>query len=240
MTKQRRAFTLIELLVVIAIIAVLMAILIPVAKLGIENGRRTTCRSNLRQIGAALLLYAGDPVMNGEFTLIRPRTTPALQFQERLHQHAQLLGGVLPSGGRVVASFVTNRVRSILLDPKVWVCPSDREDGPAGSTVPVTPAPTMAAITWNNISYMYVAGHRLIGTPENPALAPLMTDEANETENGSQTPGQMKPITAADNHGAEYRNVLYLDGHVAAIQNADAANSIFTNLVNTAILQSID
>ena len=46
MSRPRRAFTLIELLVVIAIISILMSILIPVAKLGIENGRRATCRSS--------------------------------------------------------------------------------------------------------------------------------------------------------------------------------------------------
>ncbi|MBU1693337.1 MAG: prepilin-type N-terminal cleavage/methylation domain-containing protein [Verrucomicrobia bacterium] len=239
---RRRAFTMIELLVVIAIIMILMGLLIPVANLGIENARRSACRSNLRQIGAALYLYAGDPVMNGEFTLIRPRSYPDLTQQERLHQHAQLLGNVQPSGGRVDPSFVTNRVRNLLVDPKVWVCPSDRIDGGEGGDPleTVRPAKDIASILWFNISYMYVAGHRIIGTPENPAVAPLMTDEANARENGSQTPGQMKPIKEEDNHGAEFRNVLYLDGHVAALKGADVANSIFTNLIQTSVLQSID
>ncbi|MBP7828305.1 MAG: prepilin-type N-terminal cleavage/methylation domain-containing protein [Kiritimatiellae bacterium] len=237
MSRPRRAFTLIELLVVIAIITILMSILIPVAKLGVENARRATCRSNLKQIGAALYLYAADPVMNGEFTLIRPRQTPLIR-QWPLPSHAMLLGGAQPAGGFVDPTFVSNRVRSLLVDPKVWVCPSDKIDG--DNKTPVTPAATIAALNRFNISYMYIAGHRLTASPENAAVAPLMCDEANATENGSATPGDMPDITEDDNHGAEYRNVLYLDGHVAAIQNADAANSIFTNLVNTAILQSID
>lgn len=237
MSRPRRAFTLIELLVVIAIISILMSILIPVAKLGIENGRRATCRSNLRQIGGALYLYAADPVMNGEFTLIRARQTPLIR-QWPLFSHAKLLGGVQPAGGFVDPAFVSNRVRSVLIDPKVWICPSDKVDGDDRS--PVSPATTIAEMTARNISYMYIAGHRLTASPENAAMAPMMCDEANSTENGSATPGDMPDITEEDNHGAEYRNVLYLDGHVAAIQNADAANSIFTNLVNTAILQSID
>src|SRR5438552_15882727 len=57
---MRRAFTLIELLVVIAIIAILAAILFPVFAAAREAARATSCRSNLRQIGAALAMYRED------------------------------------------------------------------------------------------------------------------------------------------------------------------------------------
>lgn len=54
---RRIGFTLIELLVVIAAIALLMAILLPALNVAREQGRRTACLSNMRQVGVALILY---------------------------------------------------------------------------------------------------------------------------------------------------------------------------------------
>lgn len=53
-------FTLIELLVVVAIISLLAAILFPVFARARENARRTSCISNGKQIGLALMMYAQD------------------------------------------------------------------------------------------------------------------------------------------------------------------------------------
>lgn len=58
--RQRPGFTLIELLVVIAIIALLAAILFPVFASVREKGRQTACANNLKQLGAAFLLYTQD------------------------------------------------------------------------------------------------------------------------------------------------------------------------------------
>ncbi len=58
--STKRGFTLIELLVVIAIIAILAAILFPVFGRARENARRTSCLSNLKQMGLGLIQYVQD------------------------------------------------------------------------------------------------------------------------------------------------------------------------------------
>lgn len=71
--RNANGFTLIELLVVIGVIALLAAIVFPVFVTIKECGRRTTCLSNLRQLGTGMRLYANDSdgrlpwarVMNG-------------------------------------------------------------------------------------------------------------------------------------------------------------------------------
>lgn len=58
--KRRAGFTLIELLVVIAIISILASMIFPSFARAREGARRTSCASNLRQIGLGIMQYAQD------------------------------------------------------------------------------------------------------------------------------------------------------------------------------------
>ena len=75
-SRARNGFTLIELLVVIAIIAILAAILFPVFARARENARRTSCMSNLKQVGLGMLQYMQDfderfvPAQNDDNTFV--------------------------------------------------------------------------------------------------------------------------------------------------------------------------
>jgi len=220
MKKSRHGFTLTELLVVIVIFGLMTAFFAPLLANYQVDAKTTGCRSNLRQIGMIMHAYARDRA-DGEFPLWRNRSIGLLNNQYPLHNAVRHLA---------TNGYVNNT--------RIWVCPADQYDGPDDSAA-VGPAENFLTInSLGNISYVYMAGHRL-GGPENPATSTMLADESNEIENGSITPGNMPPLDEFDNHGDSYRNVLYLDGHVGVVTGA-AVNAIFNGFVDAASLQAVN
>jgi prepilin-type N-terminal cleavage/methylation domain-containing protein/prepilin-type processing-associated H-X9-DG protein len=242
MNPARRAFTLIELIVVIAIILILAGLMLPALRTARENANRSACRNNVRQIGLALVDFAGDH--NGWFVLSDKNSNADGSPKYQTKDGKTVLAGEYPFTQHGRKLFAEGYLR----EPTVWVCPSDDgEKNAGGALIAVAPFTdtTKFALSGGfnsqgNCSFMFIAGYG-DRTLENTTTAAVLLDESNEREQGDKTPDAMPDITAADNHGADFRNVLYVDGHVAAIQGAGVANAqLFGGLKNTDILNSID
>ena len=114
------AFTLIELLVVIAIIAILAAILFPVFGRARENARRSSCQSNLKQIGLSIAQYTQD-------------------YDERYPIAFDFTQGNGTGWDSRVAPYVGSSVQSgANRGVSIFVCPSDSLVRSSGSNSPRT------------------------------------------------------------------------------------------------------
>jgi prepilin-type N-terminal cleavage/methylation domain-containing protein len=117
-THIKRGFTLIELLVVIAIIVFLLALLMPAMRKIKEITRETVCRSNLENVGLAVLMYLDD------FERKIPATRLSngyLWFESDGHTYRTPGSG----DGTYWGTFYKDYVRG---QTKIFGCPSFRND----------------------------------------------------------------------------------------------------------------
>jgi len=127
--KSRNAFTLIELLVVIAIIAILAAILFPVFAQAREAARKTSCISNCRQMGLAVMQYSQD---YDEMYVCDAWDTPPLGVSDTDSGNPNF-----PSAYPWVF-----RIQPYLKNKQVFVCPSDPDPKNGWSGYDNNPNPT--------------------------------------------------------------------------------------------------
>lgn len=126
---RRAAFTLIELLVVIAIIAILAAMLLPALARSKEAGLAVACLSNQKQIGLAILMYAGD---SQDYF---PQVTPWWTVGPYVNSANLPCGGEWMRADRVTPNTIAPMLTNYIPSKLVWTCPKRKR-----GTDYVTPA----------------------------------------------------------------------------------------------------
>lgn len=207
---RRAGFTLVEILVVIAIIGILSAILFPVFRSARESARRTSCQSNLKQLGIGFQQYTKD---YGEYYPY------AGNFQSWGSPSAHWVTG--PANGTALAKITANAegdfewtgeaaktsvggISNYLKNTEVYICPS-------------TEFGEEKQLTYSmNCAVSGILGARI----KQPASIVLLVDEAQTLNDGfffaadTNDPGSFgqSTDTATQEHGGA--NLLFADGHV--------------------------
>ncbi|RYX86096.1 DUF1559 domain-containing protein [bacterium] len=217
--SRHSAFTLIELLVVIAIIAILAAILFPVFARARENARRSSCQSNLKQIGLGVLQYVQD-------------------YDERFPVGPQ---AVAPGSIAGVPYGWAEAIQPYLKSTQIYQCPSETTPPPTLTTV--IPVANVKGYTdyWanslalgnsqaamNNVALTVFAGDGTSvpagsGTGYYMCNGTACTNDgtfptANPVNVASTVAGTPATTTGGMQRHLETANILFADGHVKSLK----------------------
>lgn len=211
-----RAFTLVEILIVLAIIAILAAILFPVFSQVRERARQSTCASNLKQIGVAVLMYTQD----------HDETLPRWGSFNKGDYITDLLNPYLGRGG----------AQSTL--SAVWTCPSRGASADDFNSygynylvlgnVSVDPQPYIARYAWPaGLSSLQEPTQTVAFADALDLLRPPYGVEVLDYPDtaGSWHHGAFELVTKSggkwvDGEAAARLNVLWADGHVKSLRRS--------------------
>lgn len=122
---MRRGFTLVELLTVVATIAILAALLLPALSRAKVQARQTVCLANLRQLGAAWIMYKDDS--GGKLAESYPVSNPDAWVQGNMTNASDAVNPDLLRAGKLYP---------YVQKPDVYHCPGDGGKAVNGTTVP--------------------------------------------------------------------------------------------------------
>ncbi len=205
MNSSKRGFTLIELLVVIAIIAILAAILFPVFARARENARKSTCQSNLKQIGLGFAQYAQDydemypPMLDrisaGVYTVQTNSSMPGYRF--------------ITSDGSPSGYFVSwmDILQPYVKNDKIFECPSNKT--PREANAPSYGYNRQVSGTWGGVA---------MATIKRPSECVMTLDYASRygtyaNQGEFATWNAVLANTFVHPH-SDGGNVCFVDGHV--------------------------
>ena len=208
MKSKPAAFTLIELLVVITVVAILAGLLLPVLSRVQENARSIKCTSNLRQIGAALIAFAGEH--NATF----PLSGAVIPYQTTDPATG------LPGWTEQVAPYIgTNR--------SIFVCPSSSKILPNNVQYSYFQG-AHAAYVANNNNFAALQQTR-ISLPSHYILGGDINRQMFDPTDADKDDFSQDPAfsaTPSPFHGGHV-NLVFADGHTGAFTAFD------TNVMNT-------
>lgn len=216
----RTGFTITELLVVVAIMAILLTILLSVLDLSATKMHQTQCVSNLRHIGTAILTYANDH--GGRLPGPGPGGIAAGYQKSNFSSPAHLSHHLLPY---MEAPTPAGDKEILLLS--AFVCPasmpylnaSDQQWGKTYSQVP-SRYKGVPNITDANGAMVYPFGYKAGNDPDAWHDAPLLA-EINYPSRTFAVLDRRNLAPGVDSGHRDYRNVLFLDGHVRSIPLSD-------------------